>query len=169
MYIPIHLTALNVTLIIVLRLSDKNFNVFWDNLEEEETFWGEVEYEKVQKAMVKNLLPISQKLLDLPVLQLYHKAFNKGWEELEGEDTSTENVSLGYFRIGDQEATTGIDLLELPDEAMATVDDVITSIMSDIRTGKFGKEPTVPAPKYSEEFAWICQDDSITEEAEGED
>ena len=33
MYIPIHLTALNVTLIIVLRLSDKNFNAFLSSLE----------------------------------------------------------------------------------------------------------------------------------------
>ena len=90
-------------------------------------------------------------------------------EELEGEDTSEENVSLGYFRIGDQEATTGINILDLPDEAMATVGDVISSIMSDIQSGKFGEAPTVPAPKYSDDFAWICQDNSITEESEGDD
>ncbi len=88
--------------------------------------------------------------------------------ELEDKDMSDENVSLGYFRVGDQEATTGIDLLDLPDEAMATVDDVITSIMSDIASGKFGEVPTDPAPKYSDDFAWICQDNSITEETEGD-
>ena len=90
-------------------------------------------------------------------------------EELEGEDTSEKNVSLGYFRIGDQEATTGINILDLPDEAMATVGDVISSIMSDIQSCKFGEAPTVPAPKYSDDFAWICQDNSITEESEGDD
>ena len=90
-------------------------------------------------------------------------------KELEGKDTSEENVSLGYFRIGDQETTTGINLLDLPDEAMATVDDVITAIMCDIANSKFGEAPTDPAPKYSDDFAWICQDNSITEESEGDD
>ncbi|MBC8202260.1 MAG: PD-(D/E)XK nuclease family protein [Planctomycetes bacterium] len=90
-------------------------------------------------------------------------------KELEGNDVSDGNVSLGYFRIGDQEATTGINLLDLPDEAMATVDDVITTFILDIANGKFGEVPTDPAPKYSDDFAWICQDNSITEEAEGDD
>ena len=89
--------------------------------------------------------------------------------ELAGKDMSDENVLLGYFRIGDQEATTGINLLDLPDEAMATVDDVFSTIMLDIQQGNFGEIPTDPAPKYSDDFAWICQDNSIVEETDGDD
>jgi len=90
-------------------------------------------------------------------------------EELHGKDISEGNVSLGYFCIGDQGATTGVNLLDLPEAAMATVDDVITSVIRDISIGKFGEKPTDPAPKYSDDFAWICQDNSITEETEGDD
>ena len=89
--------------------------------------------------------------------------------ELEGKDISDGNVQLGYFRIGDQETTTGINFLDLPDEAMATVGDVIIAIMSDIQQGNFGETPTDPAPKYSDDFAWICQDNSIVEETDGGD
>jgi len=89
-------------------------------------------------------------------------------KELAGKDTSEGNVSLGYFRVGDQEATTGINLLDLPDAAMATVDDVIFALIGEIASGNFGEVPTDPAPKYSDDFAWICQDNSITEELEGD-
>jgi hypothetical protein len=89
--------------------------------------------------------------------------------ELDSYDKSDANVSLGYFRIGDQESKTGIDLLELPDGVLDGVDDFIDEILSDIQSGKFGEAPTEPAPKYSDDFAWICQDNSIVDESEGDD
>ena len=90
-------------------------------------------------------------------------------KELDSFDKSDANVSLGYFRIGDQESKIGIDLLELPDEAYDVVNDFIDGILFDIQSGKFGDYPTDPAPKYSDDFAWICQDNSIIDENEGED
>jgi hypothetical protein len=41
--------------------------------------------------------------------------------------------------------------------------------MLDIQQGNFGEIPTDPAPKYSDDFAWICQDNSIVEETDGDD
>lgn len=90
-------------------------------------------------------------------------------QELDSFDRSAENVSMGYFRIGDQESKTGIVLLELPDGVLDGVDALIDEILCDIQSGKFGKTPTDPAPKYSDDFAWICQDNSIVDEIEGDD
>lgn len=89
--------------------------------------------------------------------------------ELEEYDTSNDNVTLGYFRIGDQESTIGIDLLDLPESAMDVVDDIIASTVCSILNGEFSDTPRVPAPKYSDDFAWICQDNSIVEESWGDD
>ncbi len=89
--------------------------------------------------------------------------------DLDSHDKSDQNVSLGYFRIGDQESKTGIDLLDLPDGVLEGVDDFIHQILSDIRSGNFGEAPSDPAPKYSSDFAWICQDNSIIDESEGEE
>ena len=88
---------------------------------------------------------------------------------LDSYDKSDANVSLGYFRIGDQESKTGIDLLELPEGVLEGVDDFIDEILSDIQSRKFGDAPTTPAPKYSDDFAWICQDNSIVDESEVDD
>ncbi len=89
--------------------------------------------------------------------------------KLDSHDKSAANVSLGYFRIGDQESKTGIDLLDLPDGVIDGVDDFIHRILSDIQSGIFGDAPSDPAPKYSSDFAWICQDNSIIDESEGDD
>ena len=89
--------------------------------------------------------------------------------ELAEYDTSNSNVDLGYFRIGDQESTIGVDMLDLPAIAMDAVDDIITSTVCSIQNGEFSESPRVPAPKYSDDFAWICQDNSIVEESLGDD
>jgi hypothetical protein len=89
--------------------------------------------------------------------------------ELQGYDLGFENVSLGYFRIGDQEQNTGIDLLDLPLDVLASADDCIHSILLDIQNSNFGEFPTDPAPKYSDDLAWICQDNNITEEPKGDE
>jgi ATP-dependent helicase/DNAse subunit B len=101
-------------------------------------------------------------------LPLYRLLLSES-RELDSFDKSDSNVSLGYFRIGDQESKTGIDLLELPDGVLDGVDDFIDEILSDIQSGNFADAPTDPAPKYSDDFAWICQDNSIVDESEGGD
>ncbi len=86
-------------------------------------------------------------------------------EELDEYDTGNENVSLGYFKIGDQESTSGIDLLDLPLDVMEAVQDHINMTVESILRGEFNEGPTEPAPTYSDTYGWICQDDSITAEA----
>jgi len=103
--------------------------------------------------------------LQLPLYRLLLSEIRK----LDSHDKSAANVSLGYFRIGDQESKTGIDLLDLPDGVIDGVDDFIHRILSDIQSGIFGDAPSDPAPKYSSDFAWICQDNSIIDESEGDD
>jgi len=86
-------------------------------------------------------------------------------EELDAYHTGNENISLGYFKIGDQESTSGVDLLDLDHDAMEAVQDQINMTVESILCGEFTDAPTEPAPKYSDTYAWICQDDSITAEA----
>ena len=102
--------------------------------------------------------------LQLPLYRLLLPKIRK----LDSYDKSDANVSLGYFRIGDQESKAGIDLLELPDQAHEGVGAFIDAVLSDIQRGQFGEVPTNPAPKYSDDFAWICQDNSIIDEFEGD-
>ena len=59
-------------------------------------------------------------------------------------------------------------MLELPDQAHEGVGAFIDAVLSDIQRGQFGEVPTNPAPKYSDDFAWICQDNSIIDEFEGD-
>jgi hypothetical protein len=42
-----------------------------------------------------------------------------------------------------------------------TIDGIILSILNN----EYGEQPIVPAPKYSETYSWICQDNSVVEEA----
>ncbi len=85
--------------------------------------------------------------------------------ELSEFDLSDENVSLGYFKIGDQTSSSGIDLLtpkpELSDDLSDFIDTTILSIISN----KFSDTPEVPAPKFNEQFSWVCQDNSVVEES----
>lgn len=83
-------------------------------------------------------------------------------KELDKYDTSSDNVSLGYFKLGDQETSSGVDVLDLPDEAMDVVEDQIDIALESILKGEFNERPTVPAPRYSDTYSWICQDDSVT-------
>ena len=48
---------------------------------------------------------------------------------------------------------------------MAAVDDQIEWTVELILKSEFNERPTEPAPKYSDTYAWICQDDSITVES----
>jgi CRISPR/Cas system-associated exonuclease Cas4 (RecB family) len=86
-------------------------------------------------------------------------------KELDDYNTSEGNISLGYFKVGDQEASSGIDLLNLPDEAMASVDGAIELTIQSILNCEYNEQPTEPAPKYSDTYSWICQDDSVVEES----
>jgi hypothetical protein len=86
-------------------------------------------------------------------------------KELNAYDTSSKNVSLGYFKLGDQETSSGVDLLDLPDEAMDVVEDQIDIALESILNSEFNERPTEPAPRYSDTYSWICQDDSVTAES----
>jgi hypothetical protein len=86
-------------------------------------------------------------------------------KELKEFDTSSKNVSLGYFKIGDLDTSSGVDLLDLPNEAMDVVEDQIDITLASILNSEFSERPTEPAPKYSDTYSWICQDDSVTAES----
>ena len=101
--------------------------------------------------------------LDLQ-LPLYRELLSK-IPELKEYDISKENVSLGYFKIGDQESTSGIDLLEPKDEIDAILKDTIESTIGMILTNQYSDVPATPAPKFSDTFSWICQDNSVVEES----
>lgn len=85
--------------------------------------------------------------------------------ELKKYDTGEENVSLGYFKVGDQESSSGIDLLIPTSVVAAILQDTIDGTIKSIMNNEFGNTPTLPAPKYSSNFSWICQDNSVVEES----
>ena len=97
-------------------------------------------------------------------LPLY-RCLLSGIKELKEFDTSSKNVSLGYFKIGDLDTSSGVDLLDLPNEAMDVVEDQIDITLASILNSEFSERPTEPAPKYSDTYSWICQDDSVTAES----
>jgi hypothetical protein len=96
-------------------------------------------------------------------LPLYRKLLTK-IPELKGCNLDDDNVELGYFIIGDQESTSGIDLLTprvgLQESLQITIDSTIISILD----SKYSDEPADPAPRFSEVYSWICQDNSVTVE-----
>ena len=53
---------------------------------------------------------------------------------------------MGYFNIGDTDAATGINLLELPAETWAVADEQIDQVIRDIRDRRF--EPAAVPPMY---------------------
>jgi len=97
-------------------------------------------------------------------LPLYRELLSE-LPELNGCNVDSENVLLGYFKIGDQESTSGIDLLtpktHIQDILQDTIDGAITSILDN----SYSDEPTDPAPKYSDDFSWICQDNNVVVES----
>jgi hypothetical protein len=97
-------------------------------------------------------------------LPLYRLLLSK-IPELKGVDTSKENVLLGYFIIGDQESTSGIDYLSPPDKIDAILEDTINLTILSILENVYGDAPSSPAPKFSDTFSWICQDNSVVEES----
>jgi ATP-dependent helicase/DNAse subunit B len=107
----------------------------------------------------------SKKWIDLQ-LPLYRLLLTS-IPELEGFDLSEENVSLGYFKIGDQESSSGIDLLEPKPELNDLLEGFIESTIAAIIENKFSDTPVVPAPKFNEQFSWLCQDNSVIEELVG--
>jgi hypothetical protein len=100
-------------------------------------------------------------------LPLYRELLSE-ISELQECDTSDDNVSLGYFMIGDQDSSVGIDLLDLPDDVMLTAHDTTRSIIRSIQLGEFGEAPSDPAPPFYNDFSWICQDSNIVEDTKGE-
>lgn len=100
-------------------------------------------------------------------LPLYRELLSE-ISELQECDTSDDNVSLGYFVIGDQDSSVGIDLLDLPDDVMLTAHDTTRSIIRSIQLGEFGEAPSDPAPPFYNDFSWICQDSNIVEDTKGE-
>jgi CRISPR/Cas system-associated exonuclease Cas4 (RecB family) len=85
--------------------------------------------------------------------------------ELNDFDTSKENVSLGYFKVGDQESEIGIDILTPPEKIAETLQDTIDGTIQSIMECDYKETPTAPAPKYSDTYSWICQDNSVIEES----
>ena len=101
--------------------------------------------------------------LDLQ-LPLYQRLLSEV-PELKEFNTDEDNVLLGYFKIGDQESSIGIDLLTPTSTVTNILQDTIDGIILSILNNEYGEQPIVPAPKYSETYSWICQDNSVVEEA----
>ena len=80
---------------------------------------------------------------------------------------SKDNVQLGYFKIGDQDSTSGIDLLCPPSKMEDVLEDTINFTIGAILRNEYCDFPITPAPKYSDTYSWICQDNSVEEEAGG--
>ena len=97
-------------------------------------------------------------------LPLYRELLTK-IPELKKHDTSEDNVSLGYFKVGDQESSSGIDLLIPTSVVAAILRDTIDGTIKSIMNNEFGNTPTFPAPKYSGNYSWLCQDNSVVEES----
>jgi ATP-dependent helicase/nuclease subunit B len=76
-----------------------------------------------------------------------------------------ENVLLGYFIIGDQEATSGIDLLTPKKGLQDILQDTIEGTINSILDNEYSDIPADPAPKFSDDFSWICQDSNVIEES----
>ena len=58
-----------------------------------------------------------------------------------------------------------LDLLEPKDEIDAILKDTIESTIGMILTNQYSDVPATPAPKFSDTFSWICQDNSVVEES----
>jgi hypothetical protein len=96
-------------------------------------------------------------------LPLYRKLITE-ISELDDCDLSDDNILLGYFRIGDQETTSGIDLLSPPEKIASSLEYTISETIQSILKNEYSDSPAIPSPKFSDNYSWICQDNSIVEE-----
>ncbi|MBC8202147.1 MAG: PD-(D/E)XK nuclease family protein [Planctomycetes bacterium] len=87
--------------------------------------------------------------------------------ELQEHNLDDNNVSLGYFKIGDQEATSGIDLLTPKGAIQDILQDTIDGTINSILDNMYSDVPIDPAPKFSDEFSWVCQDNNVVTETGG--
>ncbi len=82
-------------------------------------------------------------------------------EEIKGEVSECTNIELGYFNIASNASNSGIHLLKISDALEAEIEPTILHCLRGIVNCNFGDAPTAVAPKYSEEFSWICQDSNV--------
>jgi len=101
-------------------------------------------------------------------LPLYRKLLNE-IPELSGVMQACTKVELGYFNIASNESNSGIRLLDISDDLEQCIEPTIHSCLKGIVNCEFGKQPASPAPKYSEELSWICQDSNAFGEVAQDD
>ena len=90
-------------------------------------------------------------------LPLYRRLLKEIPELAEGLE-SFSDIQLGYFNIASSESKSGIHLLDVSDDLEQSIEPTIQSCLKGIANCEFGGQPESPAPKYSKEFSWICQD-----------
>ena len=101
-------------------------------------------------------------------LPLYRRLLSE-ISELKDALQSCSDIKLGYFNIASNESNSGIHLLDVKDELEQEIEPTIQACLKGIVNCEFGEKPASPAPKYSEEFSWICQDSNAFGEGEHDD
>ena len=101
-------------------------------------------------------------------LPLYRRLLSK-IPELKDALQSCPDIKLGYFNIASNESKSGIHLLQIKDALEQEIGPTIQACLKGIVNCEFGEKPTTPAPKYSEELSWICQDSNAFGEGEHDD
>jgi ATP-dependent helicase/nuclease subunit B len=97
-------------------------------------------------------------------LPLYRELLTK-ISQLKDFDLSENNVKLGFFKIADNEESSGIDYLEPKTAVLDNLQPTINKTILAILNSEFSDEPTDPAPRFSELYSWICQDNNVLEES----
>ncbi|MEE2819401.1 MAG: PD-(D/E)XK nuclease family protein [Planctomycetota bacterium] len=98
-------------------------------------------------------------------LPLYRRLLNEIPVLNEALQTSPV-IQLGYFNIASNESKSGIHLLDITDELEQSIEPTIHTCLKGIVHCEFGEKPATPAPKYSEDLSWICQDSNAFGEGE---
>jgi len=79
-----------------------------------------------------------------------------------------EKIKTGYIRVGSKENSITFNLPQWDDVQLQCADDYILDIVEQVKACNFNQEPVSPAPRFSEDLSWICQDAGIISASEGD-
>ncbi|MBT4530780.1 MAG: hypothetical protein HOC27_06195 [Phycisphaerae bacterium] len=72
-----------------------------------------------------------------------------------------DEVKTGFILVGSKDTSVRFDFPDWDEAQLQVADDRFVEIVEDVKAGKYNSTPTTPAPRFSEDLSWICQDGGI--------
>jgi hypothetical protein len=77
-------------------------------------------------------------------------------------------IETGFVLIGSKEQTVKFDLPGWSEEELEVADSQMQFVIESVQDMLFAETPNSPAPLYSEDLSWICQDAGLVQDIGGD-